>query len=101
MPSDFFWMSYARRRRPQMSTLSTVPPSLLTTDRYLSSEGATVRSGSRPAERRSAAVALGAVFAAALHALGALGGHLALGGLVLLLGRRGRRPRGPPGRGRR
>src|SRR5918993_5791423 len=44
MPSAFFLISYARRRRPQMSTLSTTPPSLRTTLRYLSSDGSTVRS---------------------------------------------------------
>src|SRR5690606_25401371 len=44
MPSDFLLISYARRRRPQMSTLSMVPPSLRITVRNLSRLGATVRS---------------------------------------------------------
>jgi len=44
MPSDFFWIGYARRRRPQTSTFSTVPPPLRTTDRNASRLGATYRS---------------------------------------------------------
>ena len=39
MPSDFFLISYASRRRPQMSTLSTVPPPERTTPRNCSSDG--------------------------------------------------------------
>src|SRR5690606_1838983 len=42
--SFFFLMGYARRRRPQMSTLSTVPLSPVTTVRDFSSDGLTVRS---------------------------------------------------------
>ena len=44
MPSFFFWISYARRRLPQTSTLSIVPPSVVMTFRNLSRLGATVRS---------------------------------------------------------
>src|SRR6202161_663178 len=44
MPSACLAISYASRRRPQMSTLSTDPPSLRTTLRKVSSDGATVRS---------------------------------------------------------
>src|SRR5690606_34606656 len=44
MPSDFFWISYASRRRPQMSSLSTDPPPLVMIFRYCSSVGWTERS---------------------------------------------------------
>src|ERR1035441_9959565 len=44
MPSACLAISYASRRRPQMSTLSTDPPSLRTTLRKVSNDGATVRS---------------------------------------------------------
>src|SRR5690242_19061274 len=50
MPSDFFWMSYARRRRPQTSTFSTLPPPSLTTFRNGSSAAFAVRS-SMPGSR--------------------------------------------------
>src|SRR3984957_12428284 len=46
MPSACLRISYASRRLPQMSTLSTVPPSLRTTLRNVSKDGATVRSSS-------------------------------------------------------
>src|ERR1700721_4545504 len=44
MPSACFAISYASRRLPQKAAFSTVPPSLRTTLRKVSSDGATVRS---------------------------------------------------------
>src|ERR1700694_2797778 len=44
MPSACLAISYASRRRPQMSTLSIDPPSVRTTLRNASNDGATVRS---------------------------------------------------------
>src|SRR6476660_623211 len=44
MPSACLAISYASRRLPQMSTLSTLPPPLRMTLRNVSSDGATVRS---------------------------------------------------------
>src|SRR5271166_373500 len=46
MPSACLAISYASRRLPQMSTFSTFPPSLRTTLRNASKDGATVRSSS-------------------------------------------------------
>jgi hypothetical protein len=44
MPSGFFLISNAKRRLPQISTFSTLPPPWRTTLRNVSIDGETVRS---------------------------------------------------------
>jgi hypothetical protein len=89
----FFWISYARRRRPQISTLSTVPPPLRTTFRNFSSVGSTVRSstsGSMITINSYARMCEPTSFGLNGHGLSVTGGSLALAWL---------RRTGFPGRG--
>src|ERR1700709_858950 len=70
MPSKFFSSAYERRRRPQTSTFSTVPPELRMTLRNCSNEGAIVRSS-----RSGARMTISSQLRPAKRTPAVLGGH--------------------------